>query len=165
MSEKRIYVVVADTVQHPLMVSPDYLYPTHKGLVPNADTKTIVQPKGRIAAQVGHVVSRMRMSRLAEMHEAWAVTALRGKKTLAKTLSVDLTAEPRLAYTTIVLAVPDSYNLRFRCDLLQKAGLRVFAFYDQNEEYGEGSACTAICTEPIEPEKTLNVLDYLPLWR
>lgn len=158
MSEKRIYVIVADTVQHPLMVSPDYLYPMHRGLVPNANTKTIIQPKGRIAAQVGHVVSRMRMCILEEMSN------VHYRKVKAARISDALHAEPQLAYTTIVLAVPDSYNLHFRRDLLEKAGLRIHVFYDRNEEYGDGEVCTAICTEPIEPAESQNALDYLPLW-
>lgn len=170
MNEKRIYVVVADTVQSPLMQSSDYRYPGHRGIVPTSRTKTIIQPKGRIAAQVGHVVSLMRMMCLADMNNAWAKAASNGQKNLAKKLSEDLSAEVQRPYTTIILAAPDSYQLRFRRDLLEREGLRVHAFYDTNDEYNVDpftaqQVCTAICTQPIEPEAAGSALDYLSLWR
>jgi hypothetical protein len=101
-------------------------------------TKTIVQPKGRIAAQVAHVVSKMRVSN-------------------APLYGID-------PYTTIILSVPDSYNLKFRDFLLEENRVVVYRFYDTNEEYGKDSVKTAICTEPIERRKLGYALDYLTLW-
>lgn len=160
--EKRIYVIVANTVQNPLAVRDT------KGdsfiMVPTSETKTIIQPKGRIAAQVGHVVSSMRMARLNALHYAFNKAALAGRKKVATRISAVLTAEPVTAFTTIVLAVPDSYQLEFRQNLIQKADIRVHAFFDENVEYGRGAVKTAICTEPVTKEELNGTTDYLELW-
>lgn len=136
--EKRIYVVVAETVQNPLSYEFTKDMPIRVITLPNTDTKTIVQPKGRIAAQVAHVVSSMRMKEIEYIG--------------------------RSAYTTIILGVPDSYQLAFRADLLDRNEVKAYNFFDTNEEYGPGDVRTAICTEPIERSKLGFALDYLNLW-
>ena len=56
--EKRIYVVVAETVQVP----SDSVW---------MERETVSQPPGRIAAQVGHVVSKMRVVRAVRNKELY----------------------------------------------------------------------------------------------
>jgi hypothetical protein len=159
MSEKRIYVIVPETVQHPLSLGG---HVGHTVIVPRHDTITIVQPKGRIAAQVGHVTSRMRMRRMVE--EVAKSERTRRRKLWVPCLEklYGMAEEP---ITTIVLAVPDSYQLEFRQGLLEKAKIPVWVFFDMNEEYGPGSVKTAICTEPVEREKLYGIIDYLELWK
>lgn len=138
--EKRIYVIVAKTVQNPIYFqqvgeSAEYI---GKWLwTVGEETKTTVQPPGRIAAQVAHVVSYMRMDQVGEIG--------------------------RIPFTTIILSVPDSFNLEFRMRLLKKQ-TKIYQFYDTNDEYGPGNVLTAICTMPVEREKLYGAIDYLPLW-
>lgn len=154
MSEKRIYVIVAETVQNP--VAHKYLSPTHYVLRPTVETKTVVQPIGRIGIQIGHVVSKMRMHRIVDM-----IQNSRAKNTL---LWVgDMREQADEAITSISLSVPDSYQLEFYHSLLRKK-FRIYSFFDTNEEYGVGAVKTAICTEPVEPSKLYGITDYLPLW-
>jgi hypothetical protein len=153
MEEKRIYVVIAETVQNP--VAMKYIAPKHYVLAETPETKTIVQPKGRIGAQIGHVTSKMRMYRLNEMHREWKLAEL-----------WRISEEPDTAITTIVLAVPDSYSLEFREYLIRSTGVKVYNFYDQNiEAYGPGGVKTAFCTVPVEKSKLVGAMDYLELWR
>lgn len=136
--EKRIYVIVAETVQNPLSYEFTKDSPIRVITLPNTDTKTIVQPIGRIAAQVAHVVSQMRL--------------------------YTVESNGRAQYTTIILSVLDSYQLAFRAFLLAQNGVRCDSFFDNNEEYGPDNVRTAICTEPIERSKLGFALDYLNLW-
>jgi hypothetical protein len=125
MSEKRIYVVVADVVD-------------------NQWGQPVVQPAGRIAAQVGHVVSMMRVRRAHENNERFDFEPI----------------------TTIVLSVRDSAELHHISYVLGLAKIERAEFWDTNEEaYGPLAAVmTAVCTHPIEPEQRENLLDHLPLW-
>ena len=61
--EKRIYVIVDETVQNPLSYKITKDMPIRVITLPNTDTKTIVPPKGRIAAQVALSTS-MRMKEI-----------------------------------------------------------------------------------------------------
>jgi hypothetical protein len=137
--ERRIYVIVAETVQTPTVTPAANDGPERLLLCPTAATKNIVQPRGRIAAQVAHVVSKMR---------------------LAAQDSVGF-----MPYTTIILSVPDSYQLQFRAFLLETtARTRAYRFYDTNEEYGQDEVLTAICTEPVFRKQLGFAFDYLNLW-
>ena len=64
MIEKRIYVILPKTVQSPLEVKE-----RRKRIIRVAtkQTKTTVQPVGRLGAQACHVTSKMRMARLIEL--------------------------------------------------------------------------------------------------
>lgn len=162
MEEQRIYVVVADTVQHPLTM---YVYPNEDGyvkLLRQEDTRTILQPAGRCAAQVGHVVSKVRVAMLKQYlhHE---LTRPGAYKRIKKTeLFWETEAEP---ITTIVLAARDSFELNHVYHLLREAKIPVFEFEDDNlEAYGPGQVRTAIATVPVDPVAVDGILDYLPLW-
>ena len=161
---KRIYVVVAETVQHPLMHE---WTGTHGILRPTDETKTIVQPKGRIAAQACHVVSRMRMSVLTDAGVTYACQRpARGKPwPELQEWYEEMKKKADEGITTIILSVPDSYQLAFMKFLMEKKGVKVHVFHDENPEYGYGHVMTAICTEPVEKSDLYGVTDYLPLWR
>lgn len=166
MSEKRIYVIIAETVQHPLVPGTIVTGSQHRTILkPISETRTIVQPKGRLGIQIGHVVSKMRMERL--VYELTAYRIPRG--ITAKELNLAHGNQGRRlaseAITSIALAVPDSFQLEFRERLIRKTGVGVYTFYDKNPEYGRGSVKTAICTEPIERHKLRDALDYIELWR
>lgn len=117
MNEKRIFVVVA----------------THTD---GGHNFLLHQPIGRIAAQVAHVVSQMRVS-LAKQYGDQPIT-------------------------TIVLSVPHTENLEDISGMLRGRNFRVFEFEDKNEEYYNGTSITAICTEPITAQPA--ILQRLPLW-
>lgn len=127
--EKRIYVVVAETVQAP-------------------DNDVVIQPAGRIAAQVGHAVSKM-----------WSV--------LSASRCTTSSWEPT---TTIILSARDSAELQHIQHVLTLARVDHVGFKDTNEEYGYSPdhkinhVFTAVCTYPIEPKRRENLLDHLPLW-
>lgn len=162
MSEKRIYVIIAETVQNPLVMK--YTHGKHFVMVPTPETKTIIQPKGRIGIQIGHVTSRMRMHGIVDRVAAQNLDQI---QTRAERLAWvgDLRVKADEAITSIALAVPDSYQLELREHLIRKTGIQVCTFYDENPEYGLGSVKTAICTPPVERHKLGGALDYLELWR
>jgi hypothetical protein len=136
--EKRIYVVVADTVQ---ITHGDWY------------VKSVDQVAGRIAAQVGHVVSKMRVTRAHKYDEVFT------------------------PITTIVLAARDSKELDHICYCLALAGERFEVFHDVNEDvYGRVSnddnglitepatVKTALATHPVAPASVAPLLGHLPLW-
>lgn len=163
MNDKRIYCVVANTVQTPLtemVVLRAATKTKHTKLQYTEDTISVVQPAGRLIAQAAHVVSKMRMAMMADMLYK---VAKAGKKN-------PLTWEETTAFvpiTTIILAARDSFELNHVLDLLAHANVNVHVFHDFNQpDYGDVNrqVMTAIATEPVEPEEVVGILDYLPLW-
>jgi hypothetical protein len=168
MEDQRIYVVVADTVQHPLVAS--LMETIREGDLlklqrdPEA-TRTILQPAGRCAAQVGHVVSKVRVAMIKQYIRN---SINRSDRLLLKKLRKadqmfwETACEP---YTTIVLAARDSFELNHVYNLLLESGIPVYDFLDENPEaYGPGQVRTAVATVPVEPIAVDGILDYLPLW-
>ena len=162
--EKRIYCVVAQTVQAPtttaVVWNPTTAHNVAK-VVGDERTRTIVQPAGRLIAQAAHVVSKTRTAMLAKLLYK---VAKAGKKN-------PLTWEETTAFvpiTTIVLSARDSYELQHVLNLLRDAEIDVHDFNDFNQpDYGdpEWKVMTAIATEPVNPEEVVGILDYLPLWK
>ncbi len=142
----RIYSIVAATVQNPLTETKEGFPRLTK------DSKTIVQPYGRMTAQHGHVVSKMRVKMAFEM----VFAKHKGEK-----IDFSPAWEP---ITTIVLECRDSLELAHVKDLLEEADLEVEEFLDTNlEEYGPGEVRTAICTWPVYAKNVYGITDYLPL--
>jgi hypothetical protein len=162
VSNKRIYCVLANTVQAPLtevtVVNP-VTEKEHVRLVATEDTKTTHQPAGRLMAQQGHVVSRVRDIMFKQ-------ALIKNWDKLKKDSAVfDTYCDP---ITTIVLAARDSLELHHVMQLLDQAGIKVHEFKDTEQpDYGsaELEVRTAIATEPVSPEMVVGILDYLPLWR
>ena len=157
--EKRIYCVVAQTVQTPLLYAIEAGGTTLKRV---SDTRSIVQAPGRIAAQVGHAVSRMRYSELAREIEAMTIKTL--TKHGKRRLPMCPTFHP---ITTIVLGARDSFELEHVYGLLRDVrGILAYKFNDTNfDVYGDTSeVTTAFATVPVEPSSVVGVLDYLTLW-
>jgi hypothetical protein len=146
----RIYTVTAVTVQNPLTYTAEGFC----RLTP--DSRTIVQPYGRMAAQHGHVVSKVRVKMALNM----VFVRPQGKKTGPIDFSPAL--EP---ITTISLQCRDSLELWHVMDLLREADLEVEEFLDDNPEYGPGRVRTAISTYPVYSENVIGITDYLPLLR
>lgn len=140
MTEKRIYVVVAETVDTP-----------EKGAV--------VQIPGRMAAQGGHALSRMKMRR---MVRAISKTPL---KAVAFRPALEKMADEKI--TTIWLSCRDSNELQHIADNLNRVGVKWHDFEDENDEiYGTGyHPRTALATVPVNPDKLISVTNYLPLWK
>lgn len=141
--EKRIYVVVAETVD-----------------TPNGRIK---QPCGRAMAQACHAVGKMQVtSRIYRARDA---------ERAPTTARLGLEDMPFRECTTIILAARDSKELSHVELLLAREGINRYNFWDTNGEvYGasesEGDAhiMTALAIEPIEPIKVYGILNYLPLW-
>lgn len=152
---KRIYVVVADTVQHPLERYGD---PSTYRRTP--DTRTVAQVAGRAMAQGEHAVSKARFH-MVRNEALRAVKAAKGGQVWFRGHHFLFFHE----VTTINLAARDSFELYHVLALLKKADVPVHSFRDTNPAvYGEGRVLTAIATEPIDPAATVGILDYLPLW-
>jgi|SRR5579863_2264166 len=157
--EKRIYVVVANTVQNPVL---GYGNVTGKGLRRLEDTLDIRQPAGRQIAQACHAVRRMGHSMVIR-----AVLSLFTKRAslsaIKAAISLNVNYEP---ITTIILSCRDSFELEHVYNLLRDVvGVEAFKFRDTNfEAYGEGEVTTAFATVPVTPTSVTGVLDYLPLW-
>ncbi len=161
---KRIYCVVADTVQHPLAVADAEFtstFPVPKTYRRTPETRTIAQIAGRAMAQGEHVVSKVRFSMVRQ--EAFrAVRAAKGGPGVWFRGHHIMFFHP---VTTINLAARDSFELYHVLHLLQGKGIPVHVFRDENPAvYGEGKVLTAIATEPVDPALTVGILDYLPLW-
>ncbi len=161
-------MVVADTVQHPL---DSKVYTRDLGsdlddqlerLERQEETRSIYQPAGRCAAQVGHVVSKLRVA-LVKQYLQRALNSPGAYKKIKRTKWFwETPCEP---VTTIVKAVRDSFELNHVHNLLVEAKLAVYEFEDENPDaYGPGKVRTAICTEPVTPSQVEGILDYLPLW-
>lgn len=135
MDDKRIYVVVSETfsaVFKGFDGAPGYL------------SEGCRHPPGRLAAQVGHVVSKVRTMMI------------------IKNLAAPTHFEP---ITTVVLSARNDKEL----DLLAKLIDCYYVcevFYDTNDEaYGvDHKVLTAIATYPVSKEWTIGILDHLPLW-
>lgn len=165
---KRIYSVVAQRVQAPL--NEEYVYTSNFGGVnilkpiPTMVTRTIKQPAGRIIAQHGHVVSKVREHMFKERIRQ-AIANQAGIKLGGLLTGKAGEFEP---ITTIVLSVHNSFELYHIFGLLTLGSIRVHAFYDTDQpDYGDPDykVMTAIATSPIDPEETTGILDYLPLWK
>jgi hypothetical protein len=169
MNEHRIYVIVPKTVQSPL---EDKVRRKRIIQVATKQTKTTVQPVGRIGAQIGHVTSKMRMYRLVEA----AIAKSEAFEKVGNATGLQYWLKDQIilggesegfvneGITTIVLSVPDSFWLEHIHSLMRAKKIKTFGFIDTNEEYGGGLAKTAICTLPIDPAKLDGIIDYLPLW-
>lgn len=163
---KRIYCVIADTVQHPLdelMIPFTKTYPLGKTYKRNEFTRTIEQVPGRAVAQGEHAVSKVRHMMLREeIHRATAVAAKNNRKEVWY-LGQKLMYFP---ITTINLLARDSYELYHVRGLLNAAGIKYQVFLDENPPvYGEGKVFTAIATHPVSPDEVAGITDYLPLWK
>lgn len=163
---KRIYCVVANSVQHPLdRVEAPFrkTFPAQKTIRRNELTRSIQQPAGRLAAQAAHVVSKVRHNILKdEVHRAARLARQRKSWDLWMMGQV-IRFQP---VTTIVLAARDSFELYHLKGLLDGAGIKNEYFYDENPEvYGEGKVLTAIATVPVFPDEVYGILDYLQLWK
>jgi hypothetical protein len=132
--EKRIYVVVAGTIQVPVYA------PIADGF--KQPLRTVVQPMGRQIAQACHAVSKLRFTddptEFVEPNEFY----------------------PR---TTIILQARDSAEMFHVYVLLCRKRLNPVIFSDNNPEYGPGNWPTAIAVYGT-PKQIQGVLDYLPLW-
>jgi hypothetical protein len=147
--EKRIYVVVAETVDTPNGV--------------------VNQPCGRIAAQCAHVVSKMQVHRITAMNSqrSWLRVVLEAIAHLVQLLISMKPAGHKLQpCTTIVLAARDLRELNHVKALLAEFGHEHFTFEDSNPEvYGDGvEVMTAVCTLPVFASEMTLILGYLHLW-
>jgi len=156
--EKIIYVVVANTVQHPLVSCGR----GEKSLRTPA-TRTIEQIAGRQIAQACHAVRRMGHSMVIRAVLSLFTNWKRGLSHLRSAISLKINYEP---ITTIILSCRDSFELEHTYNLLRDvAGIEAFKFNDTNPAvYGEGEVTTAFATVPVLKHQITGAIDYLPLW-
>lgn len=173
---KRIYVVVAESVLHPLVYEPiqenlllnnkSVIGPAQPFSVPKTteDTRLIRQVPGRMAAQAAHAVSKVR-------HFMLRSEVLRANRVMQKTKGKkELWFKSDMLFfhpiTTIILSCRDSFELHHVKTLLRKYVAANFeVFKDTNPDvYGVGEVSTALATHPVTPDQVAGILDYLPLW-
>jgi hypothetical protein len=165
---KRIYVVVADTVQTHLdttgLIGCDNKWPPKQTIRRSELTKTVEQPAGRLIAQAAHVVSKVRHNMLKE-------EVVRAQRIAYKNKSNEMWMQFQKLFfqpvTTIVLSARDSFELYHVKNLLKNANIPYQTFFDENDPvYGEGEkVMTAVATEPVDPLDVQGILDYLHLWK
>jgi hypothetical protein len=136
MEERRIYVIVAGTIQVPVV--PD----SHK-----PPLRTVVQPTGRQIAQACHVVSQLRHVQEISPYQTISDLAIRKFQPI----------------TTIILQARDSAEMAHVYTLLNRKRLKPEIFSDDNPEYGPGSWPTAVAVFATA-KQVKYILDYLPLW-
>jgi hypothetical protein len=163
---KRIFCIIADTVQHPLdevEIPFTRTYPLSKTYKRNAFTRTIEQVSGRALTQGEHVVSKVRHMMLKEEIHRATETAAKNRSKEVWYLGQRLMCFP---ITTINLSARDSYELYHIRGLLLAAGIKYETFFDENPPvYGEGRVLTAVATHPVSPDAVVGITDYLPLWK
>src|SRR5271166_4170549 len=152
--EKIIYVVVAETVQHPLTSTIIGNRLVRLSGVPFGNkTHDIVQIPGRMAAQACH-----------------AVTSFKKLKQASQSLRNSILYVPT---TTIILSCRDSFELEHTYNLLRDhAGVLAYKFEDTNAgvycadctQPCSGEVTTAFATVPVDKQEVQGYLDYLPLW-
>lgn len=138
--EKRIYVVIAHTVDVP--------------------TGIVDQVPGRMAAQGGHAVGRMRLHMM-------LTAACTNKSLRTPEFRELLTNFADEKITTIWKSCRDSRELMHVQQLLFHAPIRFYEFQDENDPlYGVGvHPATALATYPATADDVEGILDYLPLWK
>jgi hypothetical protein len=138
--EKRIYAVAAETISTP--------------------QGTVVQVPGRMSAQLGHALSRMRMHRMTDFAMSWV-----GLRRVKNGFRNDMREFADEAITTIHKSCRDSLELDHVMRLLNRHHIPYFEFRDENPDvYGPGRFITAIATVPVRKRQVEGVLDYLPLF-
>jgi hypothetical protein len=140
--EKRIYVVVGETV-------------------PGPDGTVVNQPCGRISAQVGHVVSKFQVERVKLVIKEILRFGTDSQRINNIEVYLNTPFDP---VTTIVKAARDRKEVYHIIDLLNGEEKHFTCFFDDNEEYENGTTLTAFCTGYVAPEEMVGILDYLPLW-
>lgn len=151
IDEKRIYVVVAGTIQVP--VNPGSYKPP---------LRTVVQPAGRQIAQACHVVSKLRHG----WQKAWSCHLTNNycdKNGLGGFMGHTCVKLELIPMTTIVLQARDSAEMGHVFQLLNRKRLNPMMFSDDNPEYGPGSWPTAIAVFATQ-KQVQGILDYLLLW-
>lgn len=132
--EKRIYVVVSETVDTP------------KGV--------ITQPAGRLAAQACHATSRMRMARMQQKLSKIKTDKEIKEHELVKesitTIVLGARDSKELGHIEFLL---NKAGLEYEA----------FTDTNE-EAYGKASVFTALATYPIAKSEVEGILDYLPLW-
>jgi peptidyl-tRNA hydrolase len=118
--------------------------------------KSYVMEEGRIAAQVGHAVSKLKL--------AYAEKMVRTGATNYEKLVVDLMENP---ITSIVLEARDSKELIHIVDLLFEKNVHFVSFEDTNSQiYGQGNmVCTALSIGPCFDWMLTGITDHLYLWK
>lgn len=163
-NKKRIYVVVALTIQHPLglQLVDDRKTGEPKTLLYREPGHTsIVQPPGRAAAQAGHAYALART----KMFEKYVSKVLKYNKIAL--LTPTSFAELNKPITQIILGARDSFELRHVGSLLDSAFIPNHVFVDSDQvDYGNAQVqvATALSTEPVSKDEIAGILDYLPLW-
>lgn len=123
---------------------------THMDAV-TGEIKHYVMEPGRLGAQVGHAVSKLKLSYLmwhapdvAEVAD-WLI---------------------RNPITSIVLEARDSQELRHIMRLLDKEEVHYAEFFDTNKSvYGQGNVLTAVAIGPVFDWMVDGITDYLYLWK
>jgi hypothetical protein len=166
----RSYVIVALTVQTPVkLIEVGGRFTNHRysaSIGPTEETRTIVQPSGRLAAQACHATAVMTAA-LFKNYIYYDITHKDRLSAYEPSRKIQEFWEgPPAPITRIVLAARDSYELHHVYHLLRVAKIPVYDFIDRNTEaYGPGvEIMTAFATEPVDKEEVIGLIDYLPLW-
>ena len=165
---KRIYCVVADTVQTHLdttgLIGCDNKWPPKQTIRRTEFTESVQQPAGRLIAQAAHVVSKVRHNMLKAEYVRAQQIAYKNKSNEVWMQFQKLHFQP---VTTIILSARDSFELYHVKNLLKNAQIPYQTFFDDNvEAYGPGEkVMTAVATEPVDPLDVQGILDYLHLWK
>jgi hypothetical protein len=139
--EKRIYCIVAATIQVPADNQGNTVW-TGK----YRPLRTVLQPHGRQIAQACHAVSKLRHAL------NFTPNAVSGP-----------TQPIFIPATTIILQARDSAEMGHIYGMLFKKKLEPVVFSDDNPEYGLGQWPTAVAVFAMK-KQVEGILDYLPLW-
>lgn len=110
---------------------------------------------GRMAAQVGHAVSKLKLG--------YAMWLTQGDIEKAYDAVRELWDTP---ITNIVLKARDSNELNHIATLCEAKSLHKVEFRDDSPAYGHKErVLTAIAIGPVTPSQVYGITDYLPLWK
>jgi peptidyl-tRNA hydrolase len=143
LDDSRIYVILAAKVK-------------------KADGSYHVMEPGRMMAQVGHAVSRLKI--FDALDRAGANS---GNDPNNQQLWQWLNAYLKTGVTVINLYARDEKELYHIASLADTAGLRWVDFRDDNDDiYGKGMfPTTAVAIGPTTKEQIIGICDYIPLYK
>lgn len=120
------------------------------------EAKVIKMESGRMAAQVGHAVSKLKLLYLEQL--------VRLNPQYTNMYMSNLAETP---ITSIILKARDQNELYHIGQLCEDKCIPYTYFSDKNKQfYGTfEDICTAISIGPISKDKLRGITDYLPLWK
>lgn len=151
MNDRRYYFTSADKLTEPDVRTVTVVARNVEAFDKNGLATKFTMSTGRMAAQAGHAVSKLKLSYILNQEAGtdtiWLLQQLF-----------------RNAITNIILEARDEKELMHIVNLCDESGMHLVKYRDSSPDYGRGYApLTAISIGPISRSWMEGITDYLPL--